>query len=70
MCVPQSLAGQLSQGVVEKKEHGEAAEVAKGAAVHLPDAVVMQEKAVKVDQATEHILGESADAIAVQEQLA
>ena len=54
--VPQSLARQLGQGVVEEKEHGETAKVAEGAAVHLSDAVVVQEKAVEVDQPSEHVL--------------
>lgn len=65
--VPQGLAGQLSQRVIEEEEHGQAAKVTEGAAVHLPDAVVMEEKAVEVDQAAEHILWEGADPVAMQE---
>lgn len=68
--VPQCLAGELSQRVVEEEEHGQAAEVTKGATVHLPDAVVMEQETIKVNQATKHVLWEGANAVAMQKQLA
>lgn len=54
--VPHGLAGQLGQGVVEQVKDGEATQVAERFAVDLPDAVVMHEQAVQVDQASEHVL--------------
>lgn len=56
LCVPQGLTGQLGQGVVEQEEHGETAQVTEGAAVHLPDAVVVEQEAVQVDEAAEYVL--------------
>lgn len=54
--VPHGLAGELGQGVVEQVENGEATQVAESLAVDLPDTVVVDEQAVQVDQASEHIL--------------
>lgn len=67
--VPQSLAGQLSQSVIEEEEHCQAAKVTEGPAVHLSDAVVVEEKAIEVDQAAEHVLWKGTDTVAMQEQL-
>ncbi len=68
--VTHGLTGQLCQGVVEKEEHGQPAQVAESAAIDLTDPVVVQQQTVEVDQAMEHVLGQSADAVAVQEELA
>lgn len=68
--VTHGLTGQLCQGVVEEKEHGQPAQVAESAAIDLTDSVVVHQQTIEVHQATEHILGQSADAVAMQEELA
>lgn len=44
--VPHGLAWQLGQGVVEQVKDGQAAQVTESPAVDLPDAVVVEKKAV------------------------
>ena len=59
------LAWYLGQGVVEQVKDGQAAQVTESTTVDLPDAVVVEEEAVQVDQASERILRKSTDAVSM-----